>query len=180
MTPRPLPTHSAPKWVERSEMPARRHTPKSLPGYSITWRDVSLKPRLQPGVISQFFATSAFFAVNPQFCNWLSGFGCPPNTRALECGLWRRRSIRWTRSTLPPRLRRPSFLHHFCTISASLFAMCFSQPSPYQSLPLFPRPHGAIPPHPGNSCQLVQFVSPRRRPSHFTFAPNKFHLKIDP
>jgi hypothetical protein len=47
----------------------------------------------------------------------------------------------WT--ACPPQARRrrvdcPSFLHHFCIVSASLFATCFLQLSLHQSLPPLP------------------------------------------
>ena len=68
----------------------------------------------------------------------------PPGLRTgqwtVDCGLPARRSLGaggWS-------LDCAAFLHRFCTISASLFAPCFSQSSLYQPLPHFQFPDGAI------------------------------------
>jgi hypothetical protein len=57
-----------------------------------------------------------------------------------------------------------AFLHHFCTVSASLFAHCFSQQPLYQPLPISPPPswcNSATParwPPPSTLCPLRTFV----------------------
>jgi len=75
------------------------------------------------------------------------------------------------RPTLPSPLRRPAFLHHFCTISASLFAPCFSQPFPYQPLPISSSTLGAILLRIITHCKQGGFLECPKLGSHFHGPP---------
>ena len=62
----------------------------------------------------------------------------------------------------PRPVDRPAFLHHFCTISASLSPPCFLQSSPYQALPVFPLPAWCNSAPPGSMRQMGRAFLPMR------------------